>query len=200
MILQTDSEDYHLLTEGVRASQYCEGNTLEIGLRRGGGTGYIIDALAQYSPKKTHIAIDPYGHIPYEHKEGEVVQLDYTNEMYRQSIWQIYKYAADKGIDFIHQKMEDTEFFKRFADGFPIYDVEKTMANQYSFIHYDGPHAVEPLIAEMKFFKDRTTPGGTWCFDDILGYYDHNKIEEIILTYGFVLLEKTNRKALYQKK
>lgn len=174
------------------------GLTCEIGLRRGGGTKHIIDALAIHAPHKTHVAIDPYGHIPYEHKEGQVVQLDYTNEMRDECLSNLYQYTRLKRVPFIFFNLEDTEFFKRYADGVPVYNVEKRVYNEYSFVHFDGPHAVEPLKEEIMFFLGRIQPGACWVFDDVVGYYDHDVIEAMLFSNSFRLIDKTHHKALYQ--
>ena len=197
--LPGDSEDYHLITLGVELSENIKGLTCELGLRRGGGTKFIIDALAKQANGRTHIAIDPYGNIEYEHKESEVVRLDYTNDMRGEALSNIYAYAYQNKVPFIFFNLEDTEFFKRFGDGVPVYDQLKTIENTYSFIHFDAPHAYKPLIEEIDFFYSRTNKGGLWCFDDVTGYYDHDKIEEYLFKLGFNLIEKTKRKALYAK-
>ncbi len=197
--LPGDSEDYHLITLGVELSENIKGLTCELGLRRGGGTKFIIDALAKQANGRTHIAIDPYGNIEYEHKENEIVRLDYTNDMRSEALANIYAYAYQNKVPFIFFNLEDTEFFKRFGDGVPVYDQLKTIENTYSFIHFDAPHAYKPLIEEIDFFYSRTNKGGLWCFDDVTGYYDHDKIEEYLFKLGFKLIEKTKRKALYAK-
>lgn len=196
--LETDSGDYHLLTKGVELSRNTDGLTCEIGLRRGGGTKFIMDALAKYG-KKVHIAIDPYGSIEYEHKEGEVVRLDYTNQMRNECLSNLHAYAEQVQVPLLFWNLEDTEFFKRYSDGVPIYNQVKSIVNQYSFIHFDGPHAFKPLLAEIDFFKSRTPVGGCWCFDDVKGYYDHDAVEAEVLKLGFNLIEKGDKKALYQK-
>jgi hypothetical protein len=196
--LPGDSADYHLLTKGIELSAGVPGLTCEIGLRRGGGTKHIIDAIAQYCPGKTHIAIDPYGHIPYEHKEGQVVQLDYTNDMRDECLANLYQYTRMKQVPFIFFNLEDTEFFKRFGGGVPVYNIEKRVEVDYSFVHYDGPHAVYPLLEEIMFFLGRVQPGACWCFDDIVGYYDHAQVEDVLFRNDFKLIDKTRHKALYQ--
>lgn len=197
--LPGDSGDYELLALGVELSKATQGLTCEIGLRRGGGTKVIIDAIAQHCPGKVHIAIDPYGHIPYEHKEGQVVQLDYTNEMYNDCMTQVFDYAKSKGVPFLFFKLEDTEFFKRFGDGVPVYNIEKKIETNYSFVHFDGPHAEEPLMKEISFFSCFSPKGAVWVFDDVNGYYDHDKVEQFIFTCTkFKLITKKHHKALYQ--
>lgn len=196
--LETDSGDYYLLTKGIELCKEVQGLTCEIGLRRGGGTKYILDALQRFGTK-VHIAIDPYGNIEYEHKEGEFVRLDYTNDMRDECLSNLYAYTRQLQIPFLFFNLEDTEFFKRYGDGVPVYATEKAMHNTYSFVHLDGPHSIAPLLAEIDFFLPRTPIGGCWVFDDIKGYYDHSQIEKVLFNEGFVEVEKAEKKALYQK-
>lgn len=196
--LPGDSGDYHLLTKGIELSAHVPGMTCELGLRRGGGTKTIIDSLAQYAPNKVHIAIDPYGNIEYEHKEGSVVRIDYTNQMRDECLSNLYPYVLQKKINFQFFNLEDREFFKRYADGVPVYDYKKRIESQYSFVHFDGPHSHQPLIDEMFFFIERTPNGACWCFDDVTGYYDHDRVEAFLFMNSFKLITKTWHKALYQ--
>lgn len=196
--LPGDSEDYHLITKGVELSRNTEGLCCEIGLRRGGGSKFIIDAISKYSPHKVHIAIDPYGHIEYEHKQSHVVRLDYTNQMMSECMANIYPFAISKQVHFIFFNLEDSEFFKRYSDGIPVYSINKYILDNYSFIHFDGPHSVEAIIKEIDFFYPKSLSGTCWVFDDVTEYYDHDKIEQYIFSLGFKLIEKTKKKALYQ--
>ena len=196
--LSGDSGDYHLLTKGVELSAHVPGMTCEIGLRRGGGTKTIIDELVIRAPHKVHIAIDPYGNIEYEHKQDDIVRLDYTNDMRDECLFNLYQYTREKKIPFLFFNMEDSEFFKRFADGVPVYNQVKEIINSYSFVHFDGPHAEGPLLAEINFFYNRINQGTCWVFDDVTGYYDHDAIEKELFNLGFVLIQKTWHKALYQ--
>lgn len=195
--LPGDSQDYHLLTKGVELSSNVEGLTLEIGLRRGGGTKYIIDALAQYAPHKVHVAVDPYGSILYADRDGLDTRLDYTNDMAGEALPQIYGYAHAKKIRFLFFQLEDIEFFRRFGDGVPVYNHEKKLEFSYSFIHFDGPHSLDAVMTEAMFLLCGTPKGACWCFDDI-GNYDHDKVEQFLFTHGFGSVAKTGRKALYQ--
>lgn len=197
--LPGDSEDYRLLHDGVKLSANVRGFTCELGVRRGGGSGVIMRAIKQYSPHKIHIAVDPYGHIEYEHKEGEVVRLDYTNKMKTECLKNLYAYSDLIDVPVLFFNVEDTEFFNRYPDGIPIYDNVKMVQKEYSMVHYDAAHAHLPLLTEINFFKEKTPPGGCWVFDDITNFYDHDAIEEHVLSLDFVLIEKTKRKALYQK-
>ena len=200
--LPTDSRDYHLITKGIELSKNAEGLCCEIGVRRGGGIKYIIDAVSYFSPLKTVLGIDPYGNIPYEHKEGDFVRLDYTEDMKAKAMSNIYGYSGLKKIPFIFKNMTDEEFFKYFKDGVPVHNQESKVINKYSFVHFDGPHAIQPLIDEIDFFKTRVEPGACFVFDDIGEdgdvYYDHAVIENYLFENGFKLIEKTVKKALYQ--
>jgi hypothetical protein len=196
--LPTDSGDYHLITKGVELSKTTPGMTMEIGLRRGGGTKVILDALKLHSPEKVHIAIDPYGHIEYEHKQDQPVRLDYTNQMRDECLLNLYAYTRQQNQPFLFFNLEDTEYFKRFADGMPIYNLEKRIETKYSFVHFDGPHSIGPLWAEIEFFLPRTAKGACWTFDDVTGYYNHDFIEDLLFKAKFTLIQKTWHKALYQ--
>lgn len=196
--LPGDSEDYQLLSKGVELSANTLGLSCEIGLRRGGGSKFIIEAIAQHCPDKMHVAVDPYGHIEYEHKESDRVRLDYTNQMMADCMANIYPFAESKKVQFIFINLEDTEFFERYANGVPVYNINKRVINTYSFVHFDGPHAILPLTKEIAFFAERAKAGTCWVFDDVTGYYDHDAIERYVLSLGFKLIEKTARKALYQ--
>lgn len=197
--LPGDSGDYQLLSQGVELSAHVPGMTCEIGLRRGGGTKFILDAIKQCCPGKVHISIDPYGHIEYEHKQDQPVRLDYTNEMRDDCLGNLFQYTKQLGVSFIFFNLEDTEFFKRYSDGVPVYNINKRVETKYSFVHFDGPHAVEPLMEEIDFFAERTPSGGCWVFDDVTNYYDHDSIEKYIQSLGFKTITKTYHKALYQK-
>jgi hypothetical protein len=196
--LPGDSADYYLLTKGIELSKNTEGLSCEIGLRRGGGSKVIIEAISEYSPHKVHIAIDPYGHIEYEDKQDHIVRLDYTNQMMCECMANIYPFAISKQVHFIFFNLEDTEFFNRYSDGVPVYSIYKYLISNYSFVHFDGPHAHDPLIKEIDFFKQRSLPGTCWVFDDVTEYYNHDAIEQYVFSLGFKLIEKTAKKALYQ--
>jgi len=195
--LPTDSKDYDVLAEGIQLSTKNNGIVCEIGLRRGGGTKHIIDALKKTGQKKICIAIDPYGDIPYKEDE-KFIKCDYTNNMYLDCMLEIFLYCKQNNQDFLFFKLEDTEFFEKYKDGIPIYDNNKKIINSYSFIHFDGPHAVDTLISEIDFFNLRCGENSVWVFDDV-ELYDHNKIHTYIKTLGWNIVRTTERKWMYQK-
>jgi hypothetical protein len=197
--LPGDSAEYDMLTRGIALSANVDGLTCELGLRLGGGSKHIIDALAQYAPHKTHIAVDPYGNIEYNaHDNGLKVRIDYTNQMRNTCMANIYPYANDKNVHFIFFNLEDSEFFQRFADGVPVYRENKAIINQYSFVHFDAGHIVPEILKQLDFFWMRSVPGSVFAFDDVVGFYNHDEIEKRLFPH-FKLIEKGNKKAIYQK-
>lgn len=199
--LPGDSWHYELLTKGIELSKDSPGLTCEIGLRAGGGTKHIIDAIAEHCPGKIHIAVDPYGSIPYEHKENNFVRLDYTNEMRDECLFNLYQYTKTKKVNFIFFNLSDVDFFARYSDGIPVYDVERRVEEKYSFVFFDGPHAVQAIKREINFFFPRTSKGACYVFDDVSVsdyYYNHEVIDRHLKELGFVLITNTGKKALYQ--
>ncbi|BCU99069.1 MAG: hypothetical protein CM15mV25_0650 [uncultured marine virus] len=57
---------------------------------------------------------------------------------------------------------EDTEFMKRFADGYPVYDEYKRMVDKYEMIHFDGPHDTLSVMKEFVFFNQRKADQTVW--------------------------------------
>lgn len=199
--IEGDSAEYEYITKGVELSKDVEGMCIELGLRRGYGTKTIIDAISEYCPHKVVIAVDPYGSIEYAHREGQLIRLDYTNKMKKECLHAIYGYLIDSPVDFHFFNMEDTVFFEKFENGVDTYDLDKKTLNTYSLVHFDGPHDVKSIKKEIDFFESRTPKGGCWIFDDCTpDFYDHDgQIEPYVFLLGFELIQKGNKKALYQK-
>ena len=199
--LPTDSANYEVLYEGVLMAKGVPGATVEIGVREGGGSKYIMDALvaSEQHTEKVHIGIDPYGNIEYDRDNWfGVGRCDYTNEMRDRAMINLYMYAQQNKINFYMFNMEDTEFFARFADGVPVYNQNKFINNQYSFVHFDGPHTIEWLNLEVPFFHDRSPVGAVFAFDDVQ-MYEHELLDERLLEIGYERVMETERKWLYKK-
>lgn len=216
-VLTTDSSEYEILADATQRIKDVPGAIVEIGSRRGGSAKIIIDGLAHAKDTdRTMICIDPYGNIEYlctdlniaVHFKGEgldstaskentqPIRLDYTNQMRNDVVPTLYYYAYQKGLNFHFMQLEDTEFFKRYGDGFPVYDQFKKLENQYALVFFDGPHWNDALIEEIQFFASRAPVGSVFVFDDIW-MYDHDKIEKFLETYDFKLLHKGGIKASY---
>lgn len=207
MALQDNGRDYHILTSAAKKIKGTKGLTCEVGLREGGGSKYIIDALIDNGDTgRTHIAIDPYGSIPYVQSENNKALVHgekngpYPNSMMKRCLSELYGYIGNKDIEILFFPLEDTEFFDKFYDGVPVYQHgEKEIVNTYALTYLDGPHDLESTMRETVFFADRGVPGSILVYDDIANYYDHSKIKEYLLAINWKILEEADSKNSYVK-
>ena len=221
-VFGVDSQEYEVLVNAVSKIGQTPGAIVEIGTRRGGSAKMIIDTLIQNgNVNRSLFCIDPYGNIeipctnlnmsihnPDRKIEGDPQskeitspqRFDYDNGMRNRIIPSLYYYAYNAGLNFTFFCLEDSEFFKRYSDGVPVYDNFKTLENEYAFVFFDGPHDNENVKKEVEFFVQRAQVGAVYVFDD-LWMYDHDKLieEEILFKNGFEILEKKEIKASYIK-
>lgn len=202
MSIEGDSKDYHIITNAIKViPSTLFGMTCEIGLRRGGGTGYIIPALSVSKlPCKVHIGVDCYGDIAYPNRDGVDPSLfGYTNQMRDQTIGLLHEHAYRNQVNFIFMNMDDSTFFDKFSMGVPVYDNgKKDVIYHYVFAHIDGPHQTPYVMTEFLWFNERMQPGATLVFDDVK-HYDHDYVEREIFANGWQLLQASDRKKSYQK-
>jgi hypothetical protein len=198
--LEADSRSYAVLERATLAIKGVPGLVCEIGTRRGGSARVIIDSLVRNGDHgRTLICLDPYGNIEYATRQGVICRIDYTNQMRNDTLRNLYAYAADKPVNVHLLVLEDTEYFRRFADGFPTYDQNKTLQATYALVFFDGPHDIPSIKTEIDFFQPRSRPGSIWVFDDIT-HYDHDgRVEPYLLKIGWVLVEKVWPKASYRR-
>lgn len=195
-----DSGEYEFLTQGIELSKDVDGLCLEIGTRLGLSAKTIMDAMREYSPNKIMCCVDPYGSIEYEGREGQICRLDYDNPMKRSCLMNLWSDVYDNPIEFKFFDMTDVQFFSRFGDGVPAYDLEERILDKYSFVFFDGPHSIAHIMEEMAFFIYRTNVGGIWIFDDTTpDFYDHSVIHAWLLDNGFELVKQGIKKAIYRK-
>ena len=224
-VFTTDSQEYEILLKAasklIGTGNY--GAIVEIGTRRGGSMKMIVDQLSLDSsvpPQyRLFVSIDPYGNIPIEctninvtaqlpHVEvtgdklsTEITQplrFDYNDEMRKRIIPSLYYYVLQRGFDFRYFQLTDSEFFKRYSDGIPVYNNKEEMIQKYAFVFFDGPHTTDKVIEEVEFFVPRTDLGSVFVMDDIW-MYDHSKVEEILFDNGWEVLDKGTIKASYIK-
>lgn len=187
-----DGVEYDILVRAVESSLGVPGFSCEIGVREGGSSQLIMN----HSKDRIHIGIDPYGDLPYRGDENHIYTMDYTVDMQKRMLSNLY--SSHPG-QFMFFAMEDFEFFKRFADGVPIYrNGKKTFVNEYAFVFVDGPHCIYDVRQAFEFFKHRIPEGGVIVFDDVQ-FYPHMDIESAILDSGFKLLEAGQSKRSYKK-
>ena len=190
-----DSREYEFFDEAIKLLKNPIGVSVEIGVRRGMGTKCIIDAYRKYHPsiQLKHLGIDPYGNILYRTSDkNKGVRLDYTNKMKQEALLAIIKDYPE--FNFVN--LEDLEFFKRYADGYPIYDFEKKLLTQYETVHFDGPHDTESVMNEVNFFLKRKPKQCVYIFDDI-DTHDIDKIGKHLINHSFKEFKKGERKAVY---
>ena len=190
-----DSLEYEFFDEAIQLLKNPIGVSVEIDVRRGMGTKCIIDAYRKYHPsiQLKHLGIDPYGNILYRTSDNDKGgRLDYTNKMKQDALLAIIKEYPE--FNFVN--LEDSEFFKRYADGYPIYDFEKRLLTQYETVHFDGPHDTESVMKEVDFFLDRRPEQCVYIFDDI-DTHDIDKIGEHLIWNGFKEFKKGKRKAVF---
>lgn len=197
--LQIDSpiETYEIMTQHIKTLKGVEGLSCEIGLRRGGGTKVILDAFTDNDDKRVHVCIDPYGNIIYNDIVGPH-RSDYTDDMKNETLAELYRYAFDKRINILFFNMEDSEFYRRFTDGVPVYDQEKIMMNSYCFVHVDGQHDTESVKLAANFFIPRMSIRGLLVFDNT-DHYDHSPIHNLMLSNKFIMVDDVLNRKLYKR-
>ena len=192
---QGDSLEYSIFEECFKLLEKPIGFTCEIGVRDGFGSTVIIDAWRKIHGQRplVHLGIDPFGNIEYNGSDKLMhVKYDYTNQMKQDMLtYMSYHYPE---FNFIN--LEDSEFFDRFKDGYPIYNENKMKINHYDLVHLDGPHDTENVIKEANFFMDRA-PNQQFIVMDDCQTYDLKKIEEHCKTKQFNLVYEGERKAVF---
>jgi hypothetical protein len=206
--LKTDNqpEDYHLLFEAAKAIANVSGLSIEIGTREGGSSKWIIDGLLSHQKAiRTHIMVDPYGEIPYvtldvqETNQNYVIHGRYGNDLRNIAIPGIFALCEGTWVDPLFFQMTDEQFFKRYADGVPVYiDRKEWIINQYALVFLDGPHSLLNVTNEMFFFEPRCDHGSIMVFDDV-DLYSHDKIHQYLISKKWKPLHKNERKLSYQK-
>lgn len=197
--LPTDSRDYETLQQAL--NEIVPGRYLaaEIGTRAGGSAQMIMENIGRLSPESVFVVIDSYGGMPQAHADGVTQILDYTNKMRNRAVGALYMIAEHVGINMFFANLRDSEFFKRFKDGVPVYDnSEAELLTEYNFIFLDGPHATDLVLKEVEFFSPRCISGAIMVFDDIPNF-KMDVIEEWLFSNEWSLLCKSLNKAAYKK-
>lgn len=205
--LPTDSYEYEILCHAAAASASLKGLTCEIGVRAGGSSELILRASMEHRPSRPHIAIDPYGSLPYVYK-GVVQPYVYDDAMRREAIKALHEFALTHTLDFMFLPWKDTDFLERCATGVPFYTEafpDVTCWTEYALVHIDGPHDLESVQRETEFFASRMMNGGWLVYDDVSDY-DHQPIDELLRGQGFIrsdiplpLTRPSPKKASYRK-
>jgi len=197
--IEGDSFEYEIIESAVKKLSNPIGASFEIGVRRGMGSKKIIDSYRKYHPslkELIHIGLDPYGNLPYtfsEERKDIVEDALYTNLMKRETLINFLK----KYPEFYFINLDTHEYFKRFSDGYPIYENKKKIINKFEIVHFDGLHDLENVTLEVKFFLNHLSPQTIFIFDDI-DAFDMQKIRKILLDNNFKDFESGKRKASFE--
>lgn len=194
-----DSLEYEILIDAVNNIKDVSGFTCEIGVREGGSTKIIIDTLKATNQNKIHIAIDPYGDIPYWTTQTCQATCGYHNSMKRTMLAELYAYCLNIDQEVLYFPLESYEFCKRFSDGVPVYNNGKHLINQYALAFIDGSHKLEDVLAEFSWFEQRIAKGGYIVFDDIHIYPHIERLDNIIMSSGYVKMKQGNNKISYKR-
>ena len=197
--IEGDSYDYELLDSAVKRIKNPIGSSFEIGVRRGMGSKTIIDAYRKYHPKLIdliHVGLDPYGDLPYNFSETiKNAKSDYTNLMKRETIINF----AKKYQEFHFVNLDTYEFFKRFSDGYPVYQKKKIIINKFEIVHFDGLHDLKNVTLEVEYFLRHLSEHTIFIFDDI-DAFDMEKIGMLLQNNNFKVFESKERKASFEYK
>ena len=207
-VIQGDSADYDVLWNAAKSIKDVPGLILEIGVRLGKSSFVMVQACAENEDTdRKFIGVDCYGEWA----------PSYTNQMKLEAKATLGVFCALSGVDYTLFELEDTEYFKRYADGVPLYnrtvfdtaekqykpeDYEwKQVCNEYALVHLDGPHRMEDVVLESDFFMQRMAKNGVIVYDDIdkPQKYNHDEFEPTLFDNGFELIEKKGSKASYRK-
>jgi hypothetical protein len=131
----------------------------------------------------THIGIDPYGNLKYQHYDNSPsYTADYTNDMRLQLEKDLSDY---KEFKLFH--MTDKEFMRRYPEYGPFH-----------LVHFDGPHMTRDVLCEAIFFAERSEQHTRFIFDDFKGY-NMALIANALEYYGFKEVDKGDNKICLEK-
>ena len=101
--------------------------------------------------------------------------------------------------NFTLYQLEDTEFFKRFADGVPIYRKVKSLMTKYDLVYFDGPHRTTDVLREVIFFAERANDNCVFVFDDYAAYNISLIWDMLKHYYKYGQMERGKNKIVFQK-
>ena len=192
---QGDSLEYDLIEQAIQFLKNPIGNTIEIGVRDGFASKLIIDAWRKHQKiPLIHLGIDPYGDIPYNESDTSL-NIDYTgyNNKMKQDM---LVYMSHEYSEFNLINLEDTEFFDKFSNGYPIYNKKKKLINKYDFVLLDGPHDTQSILNEMKFFMKRAPEQQLIMIDDVKSF-DLSLIESEVKAFNYFVCYEGEKKVMF---
>jgi len=212
--IRGDSGEYDLLKKAAQSCFKLDSSsyilTCEIGVREGLGSKIMMDEMSTKNHgTHYHIGIDPYGSLKYPHfddrnlpdnRESRIVAIEpggtgakYSNTMRDQLKEDFLPYP-----NFHLMNMTDTEFMDKYRNGFTVYESKPELLEQYTCVHFDGPHRTTDILRQVLFFCDRSHVGTTFCFDDYQ-IFNMELIGHLCDSYGFRPIKKGKQKYVIRK-
>ena len=201
MTIEGDSREYDLLASWSERLAKKNNNkimlTAEVGVRKGLGTKLIMNYIRpNYSGLHFHVGIDPYGDLVYQHYDkSKPSKMDYDHKMFSE----VKKdFAAEPRFNLIN--LTDVAFMEKYYYGVDFYwESKKYLLNEYSLVHFDGPHKTTDVLNEAIFFAERAAQGAVFIFDD-WKTYNCNVIRDVLNEYGFDFCSNGSRKFIMERK
>lgn len=129
-----------------------------------GGTTAFWAMKAMHNSESWFFTIDPYGDKPYKTGEQVAKNLGYNDKNYRRTIAQLYRYALEHDINYLHWKLTSQDWMKIWDKVEFWNDQNKDI--KFSLAYLDGDHAWDPVQEEFDFFYERIPVGGYIVIDD----------------------------------
>ena len=162
--MQGQGEYYYRIVKET-AQRFPDYSIVEIGTDGGTTAFWALKALKELNFKSWFFTIDPYGDKPY--KAGVDTQssnMGYNDKSYLKTITQLYKYASEEDINYLHWKLTSLDWIKIWDQIEFWNDGGKDI--KFSLAYLDGDHAWDPVKDEFDFFYDRIPVGGYIVIDD----------------------------------
>jgi cephalosporin hydroxylase len=157
---------------------------VEIGVRSGGGSLNIFNALNTFDTQSVLISIDPYGDKDY--KTGkDVVKMDYGEGHYKNVLKLINENTNDKVLWTLYRMT--SEDFMAYPPDIWFNGNHIHTSHSYGAVILDGEHETKIVKKEFEFFEKRLVKGGVIIIDNL------SQIDDI------VPLQKYADKGLYIK-
>lgn len=196
----TDGTEYQMLYNAVQKVKDVEGLVLEIGTRKGGSMMIIIDALLESGQNNRNIvSIDPYGMIEYNSGlQYGITRFDYTNDMKKQTMIDLFTYVQDKPVNFIPICLTSDDFFALYSSGVSIYNIERQIINKIAFAFVDGQHDTSSVLADCFNIGEKAVTGTRIVIDNI-DFFDLEDVLYELHHQGFSVEEQGKTKIILCK-
>ena len=196
----TDGTEYNMLYNAVQKVKDVEGLVLEIGTRKGGSMMIIIDALLESGQENRNvISVDPYGHILYNTgSQYSITRFDYTNDMKKQTMIDLFSYVKDKPVNFIPICLTSDDFFALYSSGVSIYNIERQIINKIAFAFVDGQHDTSSVLADCFNIGEKAVTGTRIVIDNI-DFFDLEDVLYELHHQGFSVEEQGKTKIILCK-